>query len=487
MYKLEKYNWILYKLDKVPGRSCFGSVKNRNVKEDIMIISNGINTNVDATANAQRMATESKNVQALNAKMAATQTAKSSSTAGSESLGVVLNLSGALSTSMNRAATTYSSSTTLKLGSQGSAVRVLQTKLTELGYNTKGTDGIFGNNTRNAVIEFQRAYGLEADGIVGNATRNQINTCYTNHLNNVLSVGSRGSNVKKLQENLTKLGYNTYGADGIFGNNTKKAVLSFQRANNLSADGIVGANTHKAINAALERLKNKPVDNPVDIDTSDLTAKQTKMIENLKNDTSLGLTSTKKTAMLTAAERLLSEGYEVEFVAGVLGNIQAEGSPGIFESSNYANPNNRPSYLKYMDNNFNYRSEFSGKTISQVGINKAVALQEKVENCGFAGKFGLGMIQWTGSRTTGLLEAYEKYCSSNYPTVEECAKAEANYIVDELQGSHSYVYSSWKKGNMTAQSAGEIVCRQYEVPANIDYQARTRGQNANAIYNVMMK
>mgnify|MGYP003292539516 CR=1 FL=1 len=197
MYKLEKYNWLLYKLDKGPGRSCFSSVKNKNVKEDIMIISNGINTNVDATANAQRMATGSKNVQASNAQKAATQTTKSSSTAGSESLGVVLNLSGALSTSMNRAATTYSSSTTLKMGSQGSAVRVLQTKLTELGYSTKGTDGIFGNNTRNAVIEFQRAYGLDADGIVGNATRNQINTCYTNHLNNVLSVGSRGSNVKK--------------------------------------------------------------------------------------------------------------------------------------------------------------------------------------------------------------------------------------------------------------------------------------------------
>ena len=74
------------------------------------------------------------------------------------------------------------------------------------------------------------------------------------------------------------------------------------------------------------------------------------MIENLKNDTSLGLTSTKKTAMLTAAERLLSEGYEVEFVAGVLGNIQAEGTPGVFESSNYSsNPGAKPSYLKYMD------------------------------------------------------------------------------------------------------------------------------------------
>lgn len=449
-----------------------------------MVSLNGINTNVNATANAQRMVTQSRNAQASNAQVATSDTARSN-TAGSEALGVVLNLSSTLSTGARKAAaTTYTASTTLKVGSSGSAVRVLQTKLTEMGYDTKGTDGIFGNNTKNAVIQFQKAYGLTADGIVGNATRNQINTSYTNHLNNVLSVGSRGENVKKLQQNLTKLGYNTQGTDGIFGNNTKSAVMAFQRANNLSVDGIVGTNTHNAINAALKKLTEKPVD----VDTGDLTASQAKMIQNLKNDTSLGLSSTKKTAMLTAAERLLSEGYEVEFVAGVLGNIQAEGTPGVFESSNYSsNPGAKPSYLTYMDNNFNYRNEFSGKTISQVGIDKAVALQKKAAASGFKGKFGLGMIQWTGDRTTGLLEAYEKYCSSNKPTVEECAKAEANYIVDELQGAYKNVYNNWKNGTKTAQSAGEIVCKQYEVPANASQQAITRGQNANKIYNVMMK
>ncbi len=445
-----------------------------------MIISNGINTNVDATANAQR-----RGIQVTNEQATRTGTAKTSTPSNGENLGVVLNLSSNLATGVMRtAANTYTSSTTLRVGSSGSAVRVLQSKLTEMGYDTKGTDGIFGNNTKNAVIAFQKAYGLDPDGIVGNATRNQINTSYTNHVNNVLSVGSRGENVRKLQENLTKLGYNTQGTDGIFGNNTKKAVLAFQRANNLAADGIAGKNTHNAINAALKRLN----ETPPQVDTGNLTSSQARMIENLKNDTSLGLSSTKKTAMLTAAERLLSEGYEVAFVAGVLGNIQAEGTPGVFESSNYSsNPSAKPSYLTYMDNNFNYRNEFSGKTISQVGIDKAIALQEKVVASGYKGKFGLGMIQWTGSRTTGLLEAYDKYCDSNYPTVEECAKAEANYIVDELQGSYKNVYNNWKNGSKTAQSAGEIVCRQYEVPANINYQASVRGQNANKIYNVMMK
>ena len=50
---------------------------------------------------------------------------------------------------------------------------------------------------------------------------------------------------------------------------------------------------------------------------------------------SLGLSNEKKTVMWMAAERLLNDGYEVEFVAGVLGNIQNEGTVGKFESSAY--------------------------------------------------------------------------------------------------------------------------------------------------------
>jgi len=35
-------------------------------------------------------------------------------------------------------------------------------------------DGEFGEHTYNAVIEFQKKYGLEVDGIVGNKTMKKI-------------------------------------------------------------------------------------------------------------------------------------------------------------------------------------------------------------------------------------------------------------------------------------------------------------------------
>lgn len=62
----------------------------------------------------------------------------------------------------------------LRNGVDGQAVKNLQLFLTRLGYNTQGVDGVFGDNTKNAVIAFQRANGLGVDGVAGDATKNKI-------------------------------------------------------------------------------------------------------------------------------------------------------------------------------------------------------------------------------------------------------------------------------------------------------------------------
>ena len=58
----------------------------------------------------------------------------------------------------------------LKQGSRGQAVIDVQTKLKNWGYYSGSVDGIYGTQTKNAVISFQKKNGLTADGIVGNAT-----------------------------------------------------------------------------------------------------------------------------------------------------------------------------------------------------------------------------------------------------------------------------------------------------------------------------
>ena len=56
---------------------------------------------------------------------------------------------------------------TLKIGSISNYVLIAQDDLNTLGYNTGGLDGIFGNQTLNAVRNYQSNVGLTIDGIVG--------------------------------------------------------------------------------------------------------------------------------------------------------------------------------------------------------------------------------------------------------------------------------------------------------------------------------
>jgi predicted chitinase len=59
---------------------------------------------------------------------------------------------------------------TLKMGSKGTAVKNLQKKLKELGFNPGVIDGDFGPGVQAAVLAFQKSKGLLADGTVGPRT-----------------------------------------------------------------------------------------------------------------------------------------------------------------------------------------------------------------------------------------------------------------------------------------------------------------------------
>ena len=70
------------------------------------------------------------------------------------------------------------------------------------------------------------------------------------HVNEVLALskyGSRGNEVKTIQEKLKRWGYYNGSIDGIYGTQTVTAVKKFQQKNGLTVDGIAGPKTLAAM------------------------------------------------------------------------------------------------------------------------------------------------------------------------------------------------------------------------------------------------
>lgn len=152
-------------------------------------------------------------------------------------------------------------------GDQGAEVTVVQQRLQELGYFKANITGYFGTLTKEAVIQFQQAKGLEPDGIVGTNTlaalggqpqpsAKPVREIKSQPLPNPkpvrvsttrnLRLGDRGSQVSALQESLAIAGF-PGGSKGIFDEATQKAVIRFQQAKGLAPDGIVGPQTIAAL------------------------------------------------------------------------------------------------------------------------------------------------------------------------------------------------------------------------------------------------
>ena len=165
----------------------------------------------------------------------------------------------------------------VKLGSQGSEVTELQSTLKLLGYFAGSVNGVFEENTDQAVRRFQQAAGIEADGVVGGATWNRLfptsepvaansapqpttpqpttptesrpvrsEPAATGEFT-ILRRGAKGEAVRGLQSRLKAIGVYQGEVDGVFGAGTEAAVKTAQSKFKLEADGVVGGATWTAI------------------------------------------------------------------------------------------------------------------------------------------------------------------------------------------------------------------------------------------------
>lgn len=157
---------------------------------------------------------------------------------------------------------------TLKYGSRGDRVSILQKALNTLGFNAGSVDGSFGLGTQKAVTSFQKSAGLTQDGLAGKDTLTALERAVSGGStitpapdtatptpsptpdsngwvipSRTLRKGYTGDDVKSVQSRLQELGYYTGSLDGKYGSGTMAAVKAFQANNGLTQDGLAGSST----------------------------------------------------------------------------------------------------------------------------------------------------------------------------------------------------------------------------------------------------
>ena len=161
---------------------------------------------------------------------------------------------------------------TLGLGDLGNSVQQVQIRLNRISKSFPTipkiypVDGVFGEETENAVREYQRAFDLDPDGLVGKDTWYSIQRTFNavKRLNDLATEGLKAEEVDVLFNSFLEegdTGLEVYELqyllnfasefnneipsviiDGIFGSGTRNALEAFQRSFGLEVTGNVGIN-----------------------------------------------------------------------------------------------------------------------------------------------------------------------------------------------------------------------------------------------------
>lgn len=131
-----------------------------------------------------------------------------------------------------------------RLNDSGEPVRDIQDRLSALGFGCdQDPRGEFRQATFVAVTAFQRDRGLTPDGIVGPDTWRALYEAGYRLGDRLLFLRRpmlRGEDVSELQSRLNSLGFDAGKPDGIFGPDTERAVVDFQRNRGLAEDRVAG-------------------------------------------------------------------------------------------------------------------------------------------------------------------------------------------------------------------------------------------------------
>ena len=135
---------------------------------------------------------------------------------------------------------------TIAKNSDPSIVTVYQERLRDLGYYFGPCDGIYSNDFKMAVADYQRNNSQLPDGNINPSTKFSLDSKYARAFN--MFLGDRSPVVKKVQQRLVELGYlEERRASGYYGEYTAQAIALFQKNNHIPVTGILDGLTNMTL------------------------------------------------------------------------------------------------------------------------------------------------------------------------------------------------------------------------------------------------
>lgn len=132
----------------------------------------------------------------------------------------------------------------LRFGSTGPMVEFLQNLLNILGFYFGNIDGVYGSNTGNAVVSFQKNFDLSSDGIVGSNTWNALTPFINGSLGFIVPTNiSYSSSILNINLNSLKYLY-PFVSVGIAGKSVMGTDIPFVKVGRGSKEVFYSASFH---------------------------------------------------------------------------------------------------------------------------------------------------------------------------------------------------------------------------------------------------
>lgn len=144
-------------------------------------------------------------------------------------------------------------SLSISKGITADVIKEVQQKLMDLGYmDNDVTDGVYNDQTVQAIKHFQRQENIDTSGTIDQNTYNLLFAA--NAPSYTISLGAKDSeddvDVSNLEQRLCELGYiSQKGITGSYDEDTQDAVKKFQKLNNLDASGSADQKTMELLYA----------------------------------------------------------------------------------------------------------------------------------------------------------------------------------------------------------------------------------------------